>query len=252
MLVIDLDSQANTTFATGLVKFEDEINDYIKKANISHLIGAGESYSVEDIKVTSDFCNPKIDILPSHITLMEKEDRLNRLASINFTLIQKLNEFKNYYDIVLIDTPPSLNLYARIALIAAQYVVIPSDLKPFANQGLTNVKNFIQDINATKNVINQKPLEIIGVLPSKIPTNHRYVSSTLPKQISKVTGKYELPVLETTIYQREDLARCSDNVQIVGELEIPDPKSVLDYSPSSKSAQEFKNLATEILTKVGA
>ena len=31
VLVIDLDSQANTTFAVGLVKFEDEVNDTLKE-----------------------------------------------------------------------------------------------------------------------------------------------------------------------------------------------------------------------------
>ncbi|MGF1590613.1 MAG: AAA family ATPase [Pleurocapsa sp.] len=252
VLVIDLDSQANTTFATGLVKFEDEVDDDIKKANASHVIEFGESYPIEDIKRTSNFCIPTIDVIPSHITLMEKESKLNQLASINFTLIQKLKEVKERYDIVLIDTPPSLNLYARISLIAAEFLIIPSDLKPFANQGLVNVKNFIQDINSTKKIINQEPLKIIGVLPSKIPTNYKFVTSTLPKQLSKITDKYELPLLKTTIYQREDLAKCADAVQLVGEIEIPDPRSVLDFSPTSQSAQEFENLATEVLKKIGA
>jgi len=250
VLVIDLDSQANTTFATGLVKFEDEFDDYIKDANVSHLIGFSESYPIKDIKVTSNFCSPTIDIIPSHISLMEKESKLNQLAAINFTLLGKLTEVKNQYDIVLIDTPPSLNLFARIALIAAEYLIIPSDLKPFANQGLINVKNFIQDINSTKKVINQKPLNIIGVLPCKISTHAKFVQHTLPKQLSKITDKYSLPLLNTTIFQREDLAKCSDAVQILGEIEIPEPKSILDFSPNSKSSQEFENLATEVLTKI--
>lgn len=249
VLVIDLDSQANTTFATGLIKFESEFDDYIKDANVYHVIGHTELYPISEIKVISQFCNPPIDIIPSHISLMEKEDRLNRLASINFTLIQKLKEVEYQYDIVLIDTPPSLNLYAKIALITADYLLIPSDLKPFANQGLINVKNFITDINATKKVINKEPLKIVGVLPCKITTHHRFVQHTLPIQQSKITDKYDLPLLDTVIFQREALAQCSDLVQIVGELEIPDPRSVLDFRPGSPSAQEFKNLATEILTK---
>ena len=250
VLVIDLDSQANTTFATGLVKFEDEFDDYIENANVSHIIGFAESYPINDIKVTSNFCSPTIDIIPSHISLMEKESKLNQLAAINFTLLAKLEEIKNQYDIVLIDTPPSLNLFARIALIAAEYLLIPSDLKPFANQGLINVKNFIQDINATKRVIHLTPLEILGVLPCKISTHAKFVQYTLPKQLSKITDKYDLPLFETTIFQREDLAKCSDAVQLVGEIEIPDPRSILDFSPNSKSAQEFENLAVEVLNKI--
>ena len=170
VLVIDLDSQANTTFATGLVKFEDEFDDYIKNSNVYHLISSSERYPISELKVTSNFCNPPVDIIPSHITLMEKEAELNQLAAINFTLLSKLEQVKNTYDIVLIDTPPSLNLYARIALIAADYLLIPSDLKPFANQGLINVKNFIQNIDAAKRAIRLEPLKIIGVLPCKSPS----------------------------------------------------------------------------------
>ena len=56
--------------------------------------------------------------------------------------------------------------------------------------------------------------------------------------------------METAIFQREDLAKCSDLFQVVGELEIPDPRSVLDYKPNSQSATEFRSLAEEMLTKL--
>ena len=61
-----------------------------------------------------------------------------------------------------------------------------------------------------------------------------------------------MPLLNSVIFQREDVARCSDVTIPMGEMEIPDPKSILDYKPSSQSATEFKNLATEILTKIEA
>ena len=250
VLVIDLDSQANTTFATGLVKFEDEFDDYIKKSNVYHLISSSERYPISELKITSNFCHPPVDIIPSHITLMEKEPELNQLAAINFTLLTKLEQVKDIYDIVLIDTPPSLNLYARIALISADYLLIPSDLKPFANQGLVNVKNFIQNINAAKRAIRLEPLKIIGVLPCKIATHYQFVRHTLPIQQARITERYELPLLNSVIFQREDLAKCSDAVQIVGELEVPDPRSILDFRPSSQSAQEFRQLAEEILTRI--
>ena len=250
VLVIDLDSQANTTFATGLVKFEDEFDDYIKNSNVYHLISSSERYPISELKVTSNFCNPPVDVIPSHITLMEKEAELNQLAAINFTLVTKLEQVKDIYDVVLIDTPPSLNLYARIALITADFLLIPSDLKPFANQGLINVKNFIQNINAAKRAVRLEPLKIIGVLPCKITTHYQFVRHTLPVQQNRITERYDLPLLDTVIFQREDLAKCSDAVQLVGDLQIPDPRSILDFKPSSQSAQEFRQLAEEILTKI--
>ena len=81
-------------------------------------------------------------------------------------------------------------------------------------------------------------------------TQSRFIQYTLPRQLSRITERYELPLFSTVIFQREDLAKCSDLVQLVGEIEIPDPRSVLDYKPSSQSAQEFENLATEVLNKI--
>jgi cellulose biosynthesis protein BcsQ len=66
---------------------------------------------------------------------------------------------------------------------SADYLIIPSDLKPFANQGLINVKDFIKRINGYRKVLRKLPLEILGVLACKISTNGRFVQYTLPKRI---------------------------------------------------------------------
>jgi len=83
--------------------------------------------------------NPEIDVIPSHINLIEGQYKLNQIAASKTRLVTKLKKWENY-DIVIIDTPPSRDLYAQVALIAADYLIIPSDLKPFANQGLKREK----------------------------------------------------------------------------------------------------------------
>jgi cellulose biosynthesis protein BcsQ len=154
-------------------------------------------------------------------------------------------------DVVLIDTPPSLNLYAKIALIACDYLIVPSDLKPFANEGLRNVKNFVEEIDEFRVFINRPAINILGVLPSKILTTASYIKSTLPKQEKVVSDRYGFQVLETRIFQREDLSRAIDNFVMEGDLQIPDPKSIFDFKPDSMSAAEFEELANEVLDKIG-
>lgn len=251
ILVIDLDSQANTTFATGLIKFDDEEFDDIKDSNILHVLQSEDFYPIQKIARKSQFSNPEIHVVPSHISLMYSENDLNDLDFSRMILLQKLEPVKDEYDIVIIDTPPSLNLYARIALITADYLIIPSDLKPFANQGLINVKDFIKKINAFKKQIGKQPIEILGVLACKISTNAKFVQSTLEKRIKAVEGRYHLKVMDTVIYEREDLAKCAEKVQFEGNREIADPMSVLDFKPDSTSAQEFELLAIEVLQKIG-
>ena len=137
VLLIDLDSQANTTFATGLIKFQFEEDDNLRECNVFHLLESGEFYSIPDVARKSHyFNNPEIDVIPAHINLIEGQYKLNQINASKTRLVTKLKKVEDKYDIVIIDTPPSRDLYAQVALIAADYLVIPSDLKPFANQGL--------------------------------------------------------------------------------------------------------------------
>ena len=251
VLVIDLDSQANTTFATGLIKFDDEEYDDIRESNILQVLQSEDFYPIDEVARKSNFCDPEIEVVPAHIDLMRNENDLVALEYSRMILIDKLEDVKNKYDVVLIDTPPSLNLYARIALIAADYLIIPSDLKPFANQGLVNVKEFIKNVNAFRKQIRRSPLKLLGVLPCKISTNHKFVQSTLKKRIENIHLRYEIDVMDAVIYERDDLAKCAERMTTVGELEIADPVSVIDFKPNSLSAQEFDVLAIEVLNKIG-
>lgn len=251
VLVIDLDSQANTTFATGLVKFDDEEFDDIKDSNILQVLQSEDFYPISEVARNSNFSNPEIDVVPAHIDLMKSETDLNSLDYSRMILIDKFEQVQDKYDVVLIDTPPSLNLYARIALITADYLIIPSDLKPFANQGLINVKEFIKAVNAFRKQIRKQPIEILGVLACKISTNNQFTKHTLPKRLEAIPNRYSLNVMDTIIYERDDLAKCAEKFQIIGNMEIADPMSVLDYKPNSMSAQEFESLAKEVLQKIG-
>lgn len=249
--MVDLDSQANTTFATGLVKFDDEALDDLKDRNIYHVLRSEDFYPVSEVARASQFNNPEIDVIPSHITLMKYEVELNQLDYSKMMLIQKLGAVKNQYDVVIIDTPPSLNLYARIALISCDSLLIPSDLKPFANQGLINVKDFIKQIDEFRKFIGKPPIHVIGVLPCKISTAVKFVQYTLPKRIAVIPKRYGFEVTDTVIHEREDLAKSAEQMQVVGDMEIPDPRSVLDFKPDSTAAQEFELLAIEVLQKMG-
>lgn len=251
VLIIDLDSQANTTYAAGLMKFQDEDDDTLKDNNIYHVILNLNSHSIVDVAKKATFTYPEVDVVPAHISLIWEEKFLQDKTFAQTRLLKKLEAVKDIYDVVLIDTPPSLNLYAKIALIACDYLIIPSDLKPFANEGLKNVKNFIAEIDEFRNLISINPINILGVLPSKILTNAAYVKSTLVKQEKVVTERYGFPVLETRIFQREDLSRSIDEFVMLGDLQIPDPKSIFDYKPDSMSAAEFEELSNEISTKIG-
>jgi len=251
VLIIDLDSQANTTFATGLVNFGDEEKDNLKDNYIYHLLKSRKSFSISDVARSSRFCSHAIDVIPSHILLMKKEKELNEYKYVQGILIKKLEVVKDKYDIVLIDTPPSLNLYAGLALITADYLLIPSDLKPFATEGLDNVREFIEENNEFREMTNRPPIQILGVLPTKISTNVKFVKSTLQKRMALIKQRYQFEVMDSIIFERDDLAKCTEQTLEVGELEVADPRSIHDFKSHSKSVNEFQELAQEIMQKIG-
>jgi chromosome partitioning protein len=252
VLLIDIDAQANSTFATGLIKFQFEEDDDLLDKNVYHLISSGEFNLIPDIvRRSKGFNTPEIDVIPSHIMLIDRQDTVTRLAASRFRLNNKLQQVENDYDVVMIDVPPSRDIYAEISLIAADYLIIPSDLKPFANQGLGNVKHFVSEVNETRSSIGKGKLEVLGVLPSKVLTNPRYLESTFPRQRETVLHRYGLPVLDTLIYERVALSNCVNQSLSMGTLEIPDPKSIFKFDAKSDSAKEFGNLAIEVLNKIG-
>jgi cellulose biosynthesis protein BcsQ len=238
VLLIDIDAQANSTFAVGLIKFQFEDDDDLKDRNVFHLLNDGDITFVSSIvRKSQGFNDPEIDVIPAHISLIEKQTILTRYGTSNTRLSKKLDRVKDDYDFVIIDTPPSLDFYAQAGLIASDYLIIPSDLKPFSNQGLNSVKNFIKEaINESRENLGKQPLEILGVLPSKISTHAQYLRYTFPKQKQVIPDKYSLPLMESTISERMPLSRCINQSVIVGDLDIPAPQSILDYAEHQADA----------------
>jgi chromosome partitioning protein len=257
VLLIDIDAQANSTFATGLVKFEFEEDDDLRDRNIYNLISSGESGFIYEIVRESQYFNdPEIGVIPAHINLIDKQSELTTIMASRTRLLAKLKRVESSYDLVIIDTPPSRDIYAEVALIAADYLLIPSDLKPFANQGLPTVRDFIKAINENRETFGRQPLELLGVLASKISTNARYLQHTFPKQREVIEKRYAMPLMESVIYDRSALSESFNKTIIVGDIEYPDPKSIFKYADEIKSAaqtsaMEFEVLADEILGKIG-
>ncbi|MDJ1167991.1 AAA family ATPase [Roseofilum sp. BLCC_M154] len=252
VLLVDIDAQANSTFATGLIKFQFEEDDNLKDRNILQILSSAELDFIPEIaRKSKGFNTPEIDVIPSHITLIDEQDRLNRISAVPFRLNTKLQQVEDRYDIVIIDAPPSRDLYAQIALISADYAIIPSDMKPFSNQGLTNVKKFIREINETRSTIGKEPLQVLGVLASKILTNSKYLEFVFPKQKDAVLQRYQLPMLKTVIYERVALSHCVNQTVSRGDMEIPDPKSVFEFERDGDSVKEFRNLSSEVMQKIG-
>jgi chromosome partitioning protein len=111
-------------------------------------------------------------------------------------------------------------------------------------------------MNENRETFGREPLELLGVLPSKISTNARYLQHTFPKQREVIGRRYAMPLMESVIYDRSALSESFNKTIVVDGAEYPDPKSIFKYADEIKnaaqtSAMEFEVLADEVLTKIG-
>ena len=221
VLVIDLDPQANLTRC-----FDVENTENIK--NIGHLLMTEmeeESYLVEDYTKSYD----EIDIIPSSIYLSAVETQMRVETGSERILFEIVNQIKEHYDYILIDTSPSLNILTINALCASDSVLIVADTQLFAIVGIGELLKTIQKIKKRVN----ESLTIKGILLIMCD-NRTNLSKLLTQQVEEMyQGKIE--VFQTKIPKTVK----------VGEA-IYSGQSIKKYAKGSSVDIAYDNLAKEI------
>jgi chromosome partitioning protein len=212
VLLIDLDSQANLTYAFGIKNPESSLVEIL----LSRKTESEVMIEKEGLKIIS-----------SSQALADYEATLVNKIGREQTLKDKLSGITGF-DYVLIDCPPALSLLTVNALNYAQEVLIPVQLEIFSLQGLTQLQNTIQEV---KEVLN-KELKVRGIIPIMYDAR-RSLSREVLEAITKTTTER---VYKTVI--RECVRIC----------EAPSfGKSVISYAPESTGAIDFINLAKEFI-----
>lgn len=145
VLVVDADPQANATSGLGIrpPKVEYCLYDLITRFD-----GEGGPAIDEVILPTG---TPDLDILPATIDLAGAQMALANAISRELRLRRVLEPVRNAYDIILIDTGPSLGLLTINALAAADRVLIPMQCEYYAMEGLSQLLSIISMVQAEIN-----------------------------------------------------------------------------------------------------
>ena len=119
----------------------------------------------EDLPDKSEFINHcnGVDYIASTIGLSVIDAKLRMEMGSEYMLRDILKAFKDDYDVVLIDTCPSLGTLTINALAASDRVIIPADPELLTMMGL---KDFMKTVSKVKKRINPN-LDIAGVLLTK-------------------------------------------------------------------------------------
>ena len=219
VLLIDADPQANATSGLGLDVEKQNTGTY-------QLL----EHSVPLAEATMSIPAVNVDIIPAHIDLVAVEIELVDKPNREYMLYQALDGVRDQYDFIIIDCAPSLGLLTLNALTTADSVLIPIQCEYFALEGLGKLLNTIKSVQR----IHNKNLEIEGMLLTMYDSRLR-----LSNQVVDEVKKHFHEMVFSTIIQR--------NVKIG---EAPSfGESILDYDSTSRGAENYLNLAHEVIEK---
>ena len=169
-----------------------------------------------------------LDVLPSSISLTAADYKYYGKPNGKYIIRELLFAVRDDYDFILIDTPSSLSFMVTCAVMAADYVLIPT-LTEFASlQTLLQTKPFLERIQK-----DNKGLSIMGiVLTSYSPQLN--TTKAIEPNIQRIAEAMHSKILNTRI--RKSQAIC--NRQAAG-------KSIL--TGKSKASEDFHALADEVI-----
>lgn len=217
VLLVDMDGQANATQGLG-------INTKEVKKSIYEVI-MGEVSAREAVTNTND---DLLDIIPASINLNGAKVELVNVSNREFKLKDALEELKNNYKFIIIDSPPSLDLLTVNALTASDSTLIPIQCEYYALEGLGQLLNTLSKIKRSLNTT----LEIEGVLL----TMHDCRTNLSFDVINEVKKHFKGTVYDTIIPRNVRLAEAPSF-----------SKSIFDYAPYSSGAMAFEDLSKEFL-----
>lgn len=171
-----------------------------------------------------------LDLLPSNIDLSAAEIVLVSEVAREQMLQRALEPARGRYNYILIDCPPSLGLLTINALTAAHGVVVPLECEYFALRGMALLMETIRKVQERLN----QQLKILGIVATMLDSRTVHGREVL----SRVTEAFEDQLFKTIIHKTIRFAEAP----VVGE-------PILTYAPSSTGAQEYRDLAREVMSR---
>lgn len=219
-LIVDLDPQGNASSGLGIDKqaLETSMVEVIKgDAALSDVIQQTDYKNLFIAPTTSTLANVEVE-------LAQAEKRFTRLKSA-------IVELGDEYDIVIVDSPPSLSLLTVNGLIAAKFVILPVQTEFYALEGLGQLLETMKLVRKGMN----PTLELMGVVPTMLDSR-----TTLSTQVhDEIKRHFPGKVFASTIPRNIRLAEAPSHGLPVGV-----------YDKFSKGARAYKALAKEVMEKI--
>ena len=218
-LLVDVDSQGNSTSGLGINKREVECSVY------DLLVGDGRA---SEAILKTQFKN--VDLIPSSIDLAAAEVELAESQDRTLKLRQSLAAIRDQYDYILIDCPPSMGLVTLNAFSACDTVIIPIQCEYYALAGLSQLTATIRQVKRLYNPV----IELEGILLTMYDGRLR-----LTEQVEAEVRKHFPDKVYDTVIPR--------NVRLSEAPSFGMP--AIYFDASSRGAKAYTALCKEFLKK---
>ena len=215
VLVIDSDSQGNC--ATGLGVDKSKVKNTTRDLILSPetAVDSRHATAVENLH-----------IIVGDRSLIGLEQEMMRQLGREKRMKEALQPLLAHYDLVLVDTPPSLGLVTINALVASDGVLVPVQTEYFALEGLALLSGTIREV---RSLLNER-LGVDGVLLTM------HSQTLLNKQVAgEVLENFPDLVVRPAIRRNVRLAEAPSHG-------IP----IHLHDPSSPGGKDYQDIATEL------
>ncbi len=218
-LLIDFDPQGNATSGLGI----DKQNLKLTMSDVA----MGET-TLDQVVMPTKYDN--LYFAPSTPTLANVEVELAQAEKRFSRLKSAIDNCRINYEVIIIDSPPSLSLLTVNGLIAAKYVLLPVQAEFYALEGLGQLLETMKLVRKGMN----PTLELIGVLPTMMDKR-----TTLSGQVHEEIKKhFPGKVFSTVIPRNIRLAEAPSHGLPIGA-----------YDRFSKGARAYKALSKEVIKR---
>jgi chromosome partitioning protein len=217
VLIIDIDSQGNTSSGLGIKQIERKITSYNVFTRLN---------SLKDAIIESEI--PNLSIVTANTNLAAIELDLINLDNYENILLSQVNDIRDAFDYIVIDCPPSLNLLTLNALVACDEVLIPMLCDFYSLEGLSHL---LKTIELVEKKLNPK-IKIGGILFTMYDKRNR-LTEQVENDVRSCLGKL---VYKTTIPRNVRVSEAPSH----GKAAI-----IYDYKCSGSRA--YIDLAKEIM-----
>jgi chromosome partitioning protein len=217
VLLIDCDPRGHASLALGIDR------QHVRYSVTDLLTGA--------IPEVQAFCwdpDTNLHILPAHATLTNVERDFGRRGEGRLQLQQALQPLLDAFDVMVIDTPPTLGFWTQAPLVASTDLLIPVDMGSFAVAGMRQL------LDAIARLRQEVPLTLATphILLTKVDAR-----TTLSAHIrTLLRERGDAQALHTVIRVNVALARAQMARQ-----------SIFAYDRTSPGAQDYQHVVEELL-----